>query len=362
MKGIEADPDLELQIIATGMHLSSEFGFTFRQIEKDGFTISEKVEMLLASDTASGIAKSMGIGTMGLADAFERLRPDLIILLGDRFETLSAAQAALVARIPVAHIAGGDTTEGAFDESIRHSITKMSHLHFVTNEAAYRRVRQMGEDPACIFNVGSPGIDCIKRTPRLERRNLEQELSFRFRTRNFLITFHPATLDPKAPPDQFKNLLEALSSLGPQFGLIFTRTNADNDGRILNTILDEFVAAHDNARAYSSLGQQVYLSTIAQVDAVVGNSSSGLYEVPSFRKPTVNIGDRQRGRLQASSVITCKPDTADIIEALQQALVLDCSNTINPYGDGNSADRIISVLKTTADPCSLLQKKFHDFS
>jgi UDP-N-acetylglucosamine 2-epimerase (non-hydrolysing)/GDP/UDP-N,N'-diacetylbacillosamine 2-epimerase (hydrolysing) len=360
MKEIQDDPDLQLQVVVTGMHLSPEFGLTYRSIEADGFVIDARVDMLLSSDTPVGIAKSMGLGVIGFADALDRLRPDMLVLLGDRYEILAAAQAALVARIPIAHIAGGDVTEGAFDEAIRHSISKMSHLHFVTNEVAARRVRQLGENPAHIFNVGSPGLDTIKRMTLLDRPALEKALDFRFLKRNLLVTFHPVTLDSVSAELQFQELLSALDKLGDQSGIIFTKPNADTNGRVLVGLMDAYAAAHANARVYDSLGALRYLSAMSQVDAVVGNSSSGLYEAPSFGKPTVNIGDRQKGRLQASSVINCEPEAGAIEAAILQALAADCAAAVNPYGDGNSAVRIKERLKEVAAPFALLKKHFFD--
>jgi len=360
MKGIQDDPDLELQLIATGMHLSPEFGLTYKVIEQDGFAIDATVEMLLSSDTSVGIAKSVGLGVIGFADALSRLRPDVLVLLGDRFEILAAAQAALVARIPIAHIAGGDTTEGAFDEAIRHSITKMSHLHFVTNEDALLRVRQLGENPEHIYLVGSPGLDHIKRLSLLDRATLEKELAFQFKQRNVLVTFHPVTLDEQSAGVQFEVLLQALGSLGPEVGIIFTKPNADTDGRVLIGMIDDFLIKHSNARAYTSLGQLRYLSVMAQVNAVVGNSSSGLYEAPSLKVPTVNIGNRQKGRLQAASVLNCPIEAQAISQAVSKAFDLDCSGVMNPYGDGESSARIIGVLKSICAPKQLLQKHFFD--
>jgi UDP-hydrolysing UDP-N-acetyl-D-glucosamine 2-epimerase len=362
MKAIQDDPELELQIIVTGMHLSPEFGLTYKVLYDDGFQISAKVEMLLSSDTPVGIAKSIGLGVIGFADAINTLKPDMLVLLGDRFEILAATQAALVARIPVAHIAGGDTTEGVFDEAIRHSITKMSHLHFVTNEAAARRVRQLGENPEHIYTVGSPGIDQIKRLKLLSRKEFEKELGFTFQKQNYLVTFHPVTLDSLPSGTQFQELLNALDSLGNEVGVIFTKPNADTDGRAISRMIDEYVASRHHAKSYTSLGQLRYLSAIAHVDVVVGNSSSGLYEVPSFRKPTVNIGDRQKGRLQASSVINCKPVSTDIIRAIREALTKDCTNTVNPYGDGNSTQKIVTALKSIPDFSTLLKKHFFDIA
>lgn len=362
MKGIQNDEELVLQVIVTGMHLSPEFGLTYKVIEEDGFTIDAKVEMLLSSGTPVGIAKSIGLGVIGFADVLDRLRPDILVLLGDRYEILAAAQAALVARILIAHIAGGDTTEGAFDEAIRHSITKMSHLHFVTNEVAAKRVRQLGENPANIYNVGSPGIDQIKRLRPLGREELGKSLDFRFRDKNLLVTFHPVTLDCQSAKEQFQSLLDALNMLGPDIGVIFTMPNADTDGRILIQMVEGYVALHSNTRAYTSLGQRRYLSVLAQIDAVVGNSSSGLYEAPSFKKPTVNIGDRQKGRLQALSVINCATDAASIMHAIQEALTKDCSDTVNPYGDGESSPRIVAILKQIPDYSRLLKKHFYDLN
>jgi UDP-hydrolysing UDP-N-acetyl-D-glucosamine 2-epimerase len=357
MKKIQEDEDLLLQLVVTGMHLSPEFGLTYREIEKDGFPIAEKVEMLLSSDTPAGIGKSVGLGVIGFADALDRLDPDLLILLGDRFEILAAAQAALFARIPVAHIAGGDTTEGAFDEAIRHSITKMSHLHFPTNEQAVKRILQLGEHPDYIYNFGSPGIDYIKHLTLLTREELEDALGVRFLDKNILVTFHPVTLEASSPA-QFGQLLEALTFFEPHRGIFITKANADTEGRIINNMADELAARKANVHTFTSLGQLRYLSLISEVDVVVGNSSSGLYEVPTFKKPTINIGDRQKGRLAASSVIHCRPVTEDIIAAIQMADTLDCSQVQNPYGEGNSAARIVATIKKISDLRNLLKKHF----
>ena len=360
MRAIQQDADLELQVVATGMHLSPEFGLTWRAIEGDGFAIDAKVEMLLSSDSPVGIAKSIGLGTMGCADAFDRLKPDLLLLLGDRFEILAAAQAALVARIPIAHIAGGDTTEGAFDEAIRHSITKMAHLHFVTNEGAAKRVRQLGENPEHVHVVGSPGIDQIRSLTLLTREELAQELGFEFRKKNLLVTFHPVTLEQIPAKRQFQELLDALDRLGSETGVLFTKPNADTDGREIIAMMDAYVATRPHTRAFTSLGQLRYLSAMAQVNAVVGNSSSGLYEAPSFGKPTINIGDRQKGRLQASSVINCEALAGEILAAIEEGLQRDCSGTVNPYGDGHSTERIVALLKQVVDPKVLLKKHFYE--
>jgi len=362
MQGIKDDPDLTLQLIATGMHLSPEFGLTYREIEQDGFQISRKIEMLTSSDTPEGIGKSIGLGVIGFADALSDLAPDLVLVLGDRFEIFAAVSAALVARIPVAHLHGGEVTEGAFDEALRHSITKMSHLHFVAAEEYRRRVIQLGESPERVFLVGGLGIDSIKRTTLLDRNALESSLGFSLGERNLLITFHPVTLEAATASAQMEELLLALAERRDT-NLIFTLPNADAGGRKLIQLVEEFVAQYPNARAYRSLGQLRYLSCIAHADGVIGNSSSGLIEVPSFKKGTVNIGDRQRGRLQAASIINCHPTRESIATALERLYSPEFQkilNTVqNPYGDGGASEKIVQTIKS----CSLDQiakKAFHD--
>jgi GDP/UDP-N,N'-diacetylbacillosamine 2-epimerase (hydrolysing) len=362
MQGIKDDPELKLQVIATGMHLSPEFGLTYREIEKDGFTISRKIEMLTSSDTPVGIAKSMGLGLIGFADALNDLKPDLIVVLGDRFEIFSAVSAALVARIPVAHLHGGETTEGAFDEALRHSITKMSHLHFVAAEEYRQRVIQLGEQPDHVFLVGGLGIDGIKRLKLLDRAELEGSLSFKLGQKNLLITFHPVTLEDSTAGDQMTELLAALASLDDT-QLIFTMPNADTDGRALIQMVEQFVAQHANARAFSSLGQLRYLSCISHVDGVVGNSSSGLAEVPSFNKGTINIGDRQRGRLQASSVINSRPCRKEIAAAIKKLYSAEfqsiLAGVISPYGAGGASEKVLDTIKNFSIE-GLAKKAFYD--
>lgn len=359
LRDLKNDPNVDLCLIATGMHLSPEFGLTYKAIEDDGFRIHERVEMLLSSDTPAAIAKSIGLAVIGFADLLARLQPSILLVLGDRFEIFAAAQAAMVANIPLAHIAGGDSTEGAIDESIRHSITKMAHLHFVTNEAAAMRVRQMGEAPANVYNFGSPGIDYIRKVKLLTRAQLARELGCTFCERNLLVTFHPETLSLDDSARQFAVLLESLDALGEEVGVFFTHANADTGGRRLTKMLEAFVAGHRNAYSYTSLGQVKYLSLMRAVDAVLGNSSSGLYEAPSLHKPTVNIGARQHGRLLADSVVNCEASREGILKAVQEALTRDCSHTINPYGDGHASERIAAVLKSVPDPRQLLKKRFH---
>jgi GDP/UDP-N,N'-diacetylbacillosamine 2-epimerase (hydrolysing) len=364
MQGIKDDSNLTLQIIATGMHLSPEFGLTYKAIEQDGFQIDRKVEMLTSSDTPVGIAKSMGLGLIGFADALDELQPNMIVVLGDRFEIFAAVSAALVARIPVAHMHGGETTEGAFDEALRHSITKMSHLHFVAAEAYRQRVIQLGEQPERVFLVGGLGIDNIKRLQLLDKSALEASLDFKLGPKNLLITFHPATLETAIAENQMDALLAALAAL-IDTQLIFTMPNVDTDGRALIKMVKKYVGQHPNARAYTSLGQLRYLSCIAQVDGVVGNSSSGLTEVPSFKKGTINIGDRQCGRLQAKSVINCEATRESIASALGQLYSTDFQSrlhhVINPYGEGGASIKVVHTLKhyPIAD---IVKKSFYDLT
>lgn len=363
MEGICQSAELQLQVIATGMHLAPEFGFTLEAIEADGFAVNRKVEMLLSSDTAVGVAKSMGLGVIGFADALSELRPDLILVLGDRYEIFAAVAAAMIARIPVAHLHGGEATEGLIDESIRHSITKMSHLHFVAAEEYRRRVIQLGEQPDRVFKVGGLGVDNILRLKLLTRNELEESLEFKFLSRNLLITFHPVTLENNTSAAQMEELLDELVNMRDT-GLIFTLPNADTEGRVLFRQIEEFCARNMNARAYTSLGQLRYLSCIQYVDGVIGNSSSGLTEVPSFKKGTVNIGDRQRGRLQAASVINCMPDRVSIGTAIHQLYTSEFQETLqhveNPYGSGGASDLIVEILERHSLEC-LLKKRFFDF-
>ncbi len=357
---LRADPESDLQLVVTGMHLSPEFGMTVRDIERDGFPIARRVEMLLSSDTATGTAKSIGLGVIGMSDALESLRPDIVVLLGDRFEILAAAQACLVHGIPVAHVAGGDTTEGAYDEAIRHAVTKMSHLHFVTNDLSARRVRQLGEDPARIHAVGSPGLDHLRRRALLGRAELAQALGHPLSARNLLVTFHPVTLEAGEGERQCDELLAALAGLPPDIGIWITMPNADTGGRAIAARMSAWVERHaDRAAAYTSLGQLRYLSLMSQASAVVGNSSSGLYEAPSLAVPTVDVGDRQRGRLRARSVLHCEAERHQIAAAIESAMQLDCSGVVNPYGDGRTSARIVAALKGTPLNAQLLKKSFH---
>lgn len=360
MRLIRDDPELELQLAVTGSHLAEDFGATAREIEADGFTIDACVDSLEPSDSAASIARSLGRGVIGFADALSELGPDIVMLLGDRFEILAATQAALIGRWPIAHLCGGDVTEGAFDDAFRHAMTKMAHLHFVTNELAARRVRQLGEDPAHIHTVGNPALDLLKDFEAMARDAFFEALGLAPRARTILVTFHPVTLDDESSLVQADALLGALDDLGPEVGIILTGPNADTEGRSLSRHMEDYAAGHDNATFHVSLGQTLYFNALTHVDLVLGNSSSGLYEAPSFKLPTVNIGDRQEGRLKAASVIDCAPARDAIGAAIRQALELDCTDAINPYGDGRAGERIVSVLKSIREPRNLIKKRFFD--
>jgi UDP-hydrolysing UDP-N-acetyl-D-glucosamine 2-epimerase len=363
MKEIKSDAELELQIIATGMHLSPEFGLTYKQIEFDGFKINWKVEMLLSSDTSVGISKSIGIGIIGFADALNLLKPDIMVVLGDRFEILAAAQAALISKIPIAHVSGGETTEGAYDESIRHAITKMSHLHFVTAEPYRKRVIQLGENPDSVFNFGAPGLDHINYLQLLKRDEISERLKMKFGKLLFLVTYHPVTLSDIDQILPMNELLSALSEF-PEATIVFTYPNADSGGRELISILDKWVSENlHRAGAFVSLGQQLYLSVMKEADVVIGNSSSGLTEAPALMKATVNIGDRQKGRLKAVSVIDVRESKEEIADAIRKAISKEFSSSIYSakllHGFGNVGLKIKNQLKVAS---LKVQKPFYDLS
>lgn len=362
MRAIKEDSELELQVIATNMHLSPEFGLTYRNIEEDGFFINKKVEMLLSSDTASATAKSVGLGFIGFADAYEDLHPDMIVVLGDRYEILSAVSTALFYKIPVAHLHGGEITEGAYDDCIRHSITKMSHLHFTSTEEYRRRVIQLGEEPNRVFNVGAPGIENIKKVPLMSKSELEASLDgFSLGEKYLVVTYHPVTLENSTASEQIQNLLWALDEY-LDYKVIFTLPNSDTDGRIIIQILNEYVAKNPGrAIAYPSLGIKRYLSALKYAKAVVGNSSSGIIEVPSFGIPTLNIGDRQKGRLAADSVVNCGPQKEEILEGLKKVLYTEYKNIHNPYEGKNTTYDILRVLKNYPLE-GLIQKRFYNIN
>ncbi len=362
MKKISYSPTLKLQIIVTGSHFSEDFGFTYKEIEEDGFRIDYIVEMPLNSDSPPGIAEAMGMGVSGCGRAIQELKPDLIVLLGDRYEILAAAAAALVAKIPIAHIHGGEVTVGAFDDALRHSITKMSQIHFVATEKSRRRVIQLGEDPNSVFHVGGLGVDAINKIKLLDRKEIEKVLKFEFLDKNLLITFHPESLGASSPKRQFDELLAALDLLKDTV-LIFTMPNADSGGKQIASMIEKYVHERNNAYYFKSLGQQKYLSVLSQTDGVIGNSSSGILEAPSFNKGTINIGDRQKGREQAQSIINCKADRGSIGIALEKLYSNEFQKTLNletnPYGTGGASSRILKILLEIPNPTSTI-KTFYD--
>ena len=365
MKEIQNDPEIELQLIVTGTHLSPEFGSTYQLIEADGFKIDAKVEMLLSTDSAVGITKSVGLGIIGFSDTLQKLSPNILILLGDRFEILAAAQAALIQKIPLAHIHGGELSEGAIDDAIRHCITKMSHLHFVATETYRKRVIQLGEHPERVFNVGAPGLERIANSQLLDRHELEEKLNFQLGTQNFLITYHPATINPSENEPALTALFSALDHF-PRAKLIFTKANSDEMGRLINLQIDQYVLKNNHrAASYITLGDINYLSLLQFVDAVIGNSSSGLIEVPYFHKPTINIGNRQSNRLRASSVIDCQTTENAIITAIERALSnefqLAIKNTQSPYKKDSTANKIKTILKKTNFK-QIIHKHFYDIN
>ncbi len=362
MKEIEEDNNLELQLIVTGMHLSPEFGLTYKEIEKD-FKIDKKIEMLLSSDTSIGISKSMGLAQISFAEAYQELEPDIVVVLGDRYEIFSAVSSAMIARIPIAHLHGGEATEGLIDESIRHSITKMSHIHFTASQEYKNRVIQLGEQPDKVFNVGGLGIDNIKRLKLLSKKEFEKSINFKLNKKNILVTFHPVTLESSTAKEQFQHLLDAIDIL-EDTNIIFTKANSDTDGRIINSMIDMYVKENSQKSVcFTSLGQLRYLSALQYVDAMVGNSSSGLAEAPSFKIGTINIGDRQKGRIMADSVINCKSDRESILKAFKKlyskVFQEELKTSINPYGDGGASKKIKAVIQDI-NLEGILKKSFFD--
>jgi UDP-hydrolysing UDP-N-acetyl-D-glucosamine 2-epimerase len=365
IKGINEDPELQLQLIVTGMHLSPEFGLTVKEIEKDGFPVAEKVEMLLSSDTETAISTSMGLGMIGFAKAYERLQPDMLLVLGDRFEILAAVSAALPFRMPVAHIHGGESTEGQMDEAIRHAITKMSHIHFTAAEVYKKKVIQMGEAPENVHCFGAPGLDNIHKLQLYDRQRLFADLAIPDNRPVGVMTYHPVTLEKDAAVGQIQEVLEAISASGDMFW-VMTLPNADTGAMTVIEELYAFAERHqERAKVFQSLGQVRYLSLLKYATVMLGNSSSGIIEAPSFKLPVINIGDRQRGRLRSANVIDvaeCRADT--ITDALHKALSPEFKKELqdirNPYGDGGASDRIIESLKNVSTGDSLIKKQFHD--
>lgn len=364
MRLIQNSDDLQLQIIVTNMHLSPEFGLTYKELEGDGFVINKKVHMLVSSDTENATVKSIGLASIGFADAYEDLHPDLILILGDRYEMLAAATAALIYKIPVAHLHGGEITEGAYDDAIRHAITKMSHLHFTSTEEYKERVIQLGETPNRVFNVGALGVENIINTSILSKKDLEESLNFQLGDKSLLVTFHPVTLENSSSEEQFNNLLYVLNEYIGEYRVIFTMPNSDTDGRIIMQLINQFVSQSKGfASVYTSLGRLRYFSALKYVDAVIGNSSSGIIEVPSFGIPTLNIGDRQKGRISALSVIDCRTN----VEAIRTGLSIVLSPEMkkqasckeNPYMKEQTSQHILDVLKSYPLE-NIIRKSFYD--
>ena len=362
LKEIEASQDFELQLIVTGMHLSAEFGLTYKEIEKD-FKINKKIDIDLTLDTSLGISRSMSIAQISFAKAYNKLNPDIIILLGDRYEIFSAASAAMISKLPIAHIHGGEISEGSLDDCMRHCISKMSHLHFAATEEYRTRLIQLGENPSRVFNVGALGIENIKRFQLLNKSEFEKSIHFKLNKKNILITFHPVTLENNTSKLHFKELLKAINDLDDT-SIIFTKTNSDLNGKVINQMIDQYTKKYPKKSiAFSSLGQLRYLSAIQFVDAVVGNSSSGLIEAPSFKIATINIGDRQKGRIKAKSVINCLPKKNNIKNSFKKIYSKDfqklLNNVKNPYDNGFSSKKIIKVLKNIKIE-NLLKKNFYN--
>lgn len=356
--------EFDIRIVATGAHLSPEFGLTYKEIENDGLCIDEKIEILLSSDTPSAISKSMGLAMISFADYFEKLNPDLLIVLGDRYETLAVSAAAMNQRIPIAHLYGGETTEGAVDESIRHAITKISYLHFTSIDEYRNRVIQLGEHPDRVYNVGAIGIENILSVEFLSKKELENELEIKLSRPYAVVTFHPVTLEHNSSEEQIRSLLEVCKEY-KNLDFIFTKANADAEGRIINESIDKYVKENNNIFVFTSLGMLRYLSALKHSSMVIGNSSSGLVEAPSFGIPTINIGERQKGRLQASSIINCEPTQGSIKQAVNLALseeyVQKAKKTVNPYGNGDTSNKVVEVIKDYMFNNKIdLKKKFYD--
>lgn len=362
LKIFKESDEFELQLVVTGTHLSKKYGETYKEIESDGFYINKKIDLDITSDTPLALTRSASLGLLGFSEAFHQIKPDLILVLGDRFEILSAVIAAMFLKIPIVHLHGGELSEGSMDEGIRHSITKFSHLHFVANEIYKNRVIQLGENPKTVFNVGGLGVDAIQNLTLLNKSELEKSLGFVFLDKSLLVTFHPATLEGDSTYLQMSEILDALANL-TNTTLIFTMPNIDMHSQGIFDLIEIFVSQHANAHSFQSLGQLRYLSCIAQVDAVLGNSSSGLTEVPSFKKPTINVGERQKGRIQACSVINCPPISSEIISAINKSYSNEFKAKLNklenPYGSGGASRKIVDIL-SSVDFRNLIKKKFYD--
>ncbi len=362
MRNLNKEKKIKLYILVTGSHLSKKFGDTYKEILKDGFKISKKIKIKPDLDTPKGILKSISIGMKGFLNAYKQLRPNLIIILGDRYETFSAAIAAHYSRIPIAHLHGGEVTEGSTDDAIRHSITKMSHIHFVAAEKYKKRVIQLGENPKKVFNVGGLGVDNIKQTNFLSKFQLEKKLGINFKKKNLIINFHPETLNKYATKKIFNELLSALRKKTNQMCLIFTMPNSDLESEIVFKMIKKFVKKNNNFYAFKSLGSIKFLSCLKIVDGMIGNSSSGLLEMPTFKKGTINIGDRQKGRLMAKSIINVKANKNQIIRAIEilfsKKFQTKIKKSKNPYGNGGASKKILKILKTISFK-NILKKEFN---
>lgn len=362
---LRASREFSVSVAVTGAHLSPEFGLTYQDIERDGIAIDRKIEILLSADTPSAVSKCMGLALLGFADYFAERSFDAVVLLGDRYETLAVACAAMNARIPIVHLYGGEITEGAVDDGIRHAITKLAYLHMTSTEEYRRRVIQLGEQPDRVWTVGAVGIENALHAPKPSLAELSTSLGWElYEQRYAVVTFHPVTLEDNTAEQQARELLSALSAF-PDLQFVVTKANADAGGRVINQLCEEYAATHDHMRVYPSLGMQRYLAAVQHAAFVLGNSSSGLVEVPSFHVPTVNIGDRQKGRLRAASVLDCAADRQSIIRAVRQALELRRSGALstvrNPYGDGETTSKIVQHMREglMERPVNL-QKRFYD--
>lgn len=364
IKRLKTEKSFILKLIVSGSHLSPEFGMTVKDIESDGYVADEKIEILMSSDSEVGISKSMGLAMISFSEAYQRIKPDILVVVGDRYEAFAAIAVAAVANIPVAHISGGDVTEGAYDDAFRHSMTKMSYLHFPGNEESAKRIVQLGEAPDRVFNVGEPGLENIKNMNFYSVNELEKMLNIELGEKYFTVIFHPITLEKGNAESQYKEVLNAISKF-KDYRIVFIKGNADSEGRVINKMLEEYVTLNENCYAFDSLKIQEYLSLIKNSKCVIGNSSSGIIEAPSFKIPTINIGDRQKGRLRAKSVIECTPDAGKIIECINKAVSkefqFEIADTENPYGDGNTSIKILEILKEFLEKNKInLKKKFYD--
>lgn len=366
IKKFQNESDIDVRVVVTGAHLSPEFGMTVKEIESDGVIIDKKIEILMSSDTSVGISKSMGLALISFAEYFDESKPDALMVLGDRYETLAIACAAMNARIPIIHLYGGEATEGAIDEAIRNAITKMSFLHFTSTEEYKHRVIQMGEAPGRVFCVGAIGVENIKNMILLSKSDLENKLGFVLGDNYAVLTFHPVTLENNTAEQQIKEVLEAISNI-PDITFLCTKANADANGRIINESIERYTYEYTNIYLVDSLGTQGYLSAVKYAKFVIGNSSSGIIEVPSFKKPTINIGDRQLGRIQARSIINCRPVKKEILSAIDKAMSYNFNNRLkdlrSPYGDGNTSEQIIEITKEyLLNEKFELKKKFYNIN